>query len=147
MSQTCRGSFIFYSNKHQIWPVVWNFWNPFSLIVALYRIWQRVLEKLHTVSSETPLRDGRLQNVKRELLQHKSKFCFLTTCNHLTAGSPSLSLACFQTMPTYKTNPNQSELFSHSPTAVWSWPGSKHHTGLTFGKHWVFRRMWPWSMK
>ena len=91
--------------------------------------------------------DKQLENVQREVLRHKSKFCSLTTCNHLTADSPSLSLAWFQTMPTHKTSHNQSESFSCSPTAVRSWPGSNHHAGLTFGKHWDLRRMWPWSMK
>lgn len=50
-------------------------------------------------------------------------------------------------MPTHKTSHSQSKSFSCSPTAVQSWPGSKHHAGLTFGKHWDLRRMWPRSMK
>lgn len=52
--------------------------------------------------------------VECELLttQHKSKFCSLTTCNHLTADSPLLSLARFQAMPTHKTSCNPSKSFS-----------------------------------
>lgn len=69
---------------------------------------------------------------KGELL--RDKFSALTTCNHLTACSPSLSLACFQTMPTYKAIHNQAKSFIRSPTAVQSWPGSNHHAGANLWK-------------
>lgn len=138
--QTSRGSIKIWSKNHQ------QFGTQNKILLIECRFTQNVTES-HENTTNCVLWNTVQGQTAWELLQHKSKFCSLTTCNYLTADSPSLSLAWFQTMPTHKTSHNQSESFSCSPTAVRSWPGSNHHAGLTFGKHWDLRRMWPWSMK
>lgn len=82
--------------------------NTCSLNGVRCRMWQKVeMETIQTVPTQ---RDTELCNGKRELFQHTtSKFCSLTTCKHLTANSPSLSLAWFQMMPTHKTSHIQSK--------------------------------------
>lgn len=88
-----------------------------------------------TQTVQCPLRrHGGIDSCRREPSQHKSKFCSLTTCNHLTADSPSLSLAWFQTMPTHKTSHSQSESFSRSPTCSLKLAGVQPPRGANLWK-------------